>query len=212
MTAMLVAVGLGLLAWPGPVPRPAHQRARRCRMRRRLWTRRGWTRRGWIPRERTRSARAARSRTELAEIPLVLDLLACVLDAGQPLEPTLRAVAPVAGARLASELGQVASLLRLGAAPAEAWSRLGTDRELHPVAATAIRSAESGIRLARGFRALAAELRADARGAATARAQRVGVWSMAPLGLCFLPAFVCVGIVPTVIGVARGVLDSGAVR
>ena len=198
--AMHLAVGLGLLVWPGPASRPAHQHAGRRAAR--------WS---WTRREQGRSGRATRSRAELAEMPLVLDLLAAVLDSGQPLEPTLRAVAPVAGARLASELGQVASLLRLGAAPAEAWSRLRTDRELHPVAATAIRSAESGIRLARGFRALAAELRADARSAATARAQRVGVWSMAPLGLCFLPAFVCVGIVPTVIGVARGVLDSGVV-
>jgi len=27
---------------------------------------------------------------------------------------------------------------------------------------------------------------------------------MAPLGLCFLPAFVCVGVVPIVIGLAGG--------
>jgi hypothetical protein len=31
---------------------------------------------------------------------------------------------------------------------------------------------------------------------------------MAPLGLCFLPAFVCIGIVPTVVGIASGVLDA----
>jgi hypothetical protein len=26
---------------------------------------------------------------------------------------------------------------------------------------------------------------------------------MAPLGLCFLPAFVCLGVVPVVLGIAR---------
>jgi hypothetical protein len=31
----------------------------------------------------------------------------------------------------------------------------------------------------------------------------------APLGLCFLPAFVCLGIIPTVVGIAGAVL-SGA--
>ena len=201
MIAVLVLAGLGLLAWPRWAAPPVHRRA--CRPVTRWW--------GWPRHDQRRSSRTARSRAELAEIPLVLDLLASVLDSGQPLEPALHAVAPVARARLASELGQVASLLRLGAAPSEAWSRLQADRELHSVAATAIRSAESGIRLSRGFRALAGELRADARSAATARAQRVGVWSMAPLGLCFLPAFVCVGIVPTVIGVARGVVVSGVV-
>jgi pilus assembly protein TadC len=34
------------------------------------------------------------------------------------------------------------------------------------------------------------------------KAERVGVWSLLPLGLCFLPAFVCLGVVPVILGVA----------
>jgi pilus assembly protein TadC len=79
------------------------------------------------------------------------------------------------------------------------------------VASTARRSAESGVRLARGFEVLADELRADSRAAAAARAQRAGVWAIAPLGLCFLPAFACLGIVPVIVGIAHGVL-SQAIR
>jgi pilus assembly protein TadC len=41
---------------------------------------------------------------------------------------------------------------------------------------------------------------------ALGRAQRAGVWVLLPLGCCFLPAFVCIGIVPVVIGVAGQVL------
>jgi pilus assembly protein TadC len=36
--------------------------------------------------------------------------------------------------------------------------------------------------------------------------QRAGVRVLAPLGLCFLPAFVCLGVVPLVIGIAGDVL------
>ena len=41
-------------------------------------------------------------------------------------------------------------------------------------------------------------VRAALTDAAEARAQRAGVLIAAPLGLCFLPAFVLVGIVPLV--------------
>jgi hypothetical protein len=34
-------------------------------------------------------------------------------------------------------------------------------------------------------------------------AQRVGVHAVAPLALCFLPAFVLLGIVPLVVGLAQ---------
>jgi len=139
-------------------------------------------------------------------VPLLLGLLAATLRSGQPISSALAAVAPLAGARLGEQLGQVGGLLHLGADPAQAWASL-TDPALAPVASTARRSAESGVRLARGFELLADELRADARATAVARAQRAGVWAVAPLGLCFLPAFACLGIVPVIVGIAHGVLN-----
>ncbi|SLJ82662.1 putative alanine-rich membrane protein [Mycobacteroides abscessus subsp. abscessus] len=45
--------------------------------------------------------------------------------------------------------------------------------------------------------------------AAAARAERAGVLISGPLGLCFLPAFLCLGIVPVVVGLAGRVLDGG---
>ena len=53
--------------------------------------------------------------------------------------------------------------------------------------------------------ALAADLREEDRASAVARAHRAGVWAMAPLGLCFLPAFICLGVIPVVAGVAGDV-------
>ncbi len=51
--------------------------------------------------------------------------------------------------------------------------------------------------------------RHDAASAADARAQRASVLIAGPLGLCYLPAFVCLGIVPIVAGLAGDVLRSG---
>jgi pilus assembly protein TadC len=152
---------------------------------------------------------AARVPADVARrIPLVLDLLAAGLRAGLPVVTAVASVAPLAGTPLAAQLDKVAGLLRFGAQPATAWAALDNPA-LAPIARTAVRSAESGVRLARSFELLAAELRDEARAAAVARAHRTGVWAMAPLGLCFLPAFACLGVLPVIVGIARGVL-SGA--
>ncbi|CKN25284.1 alanine rich membrane protein [Mycobacterium tuberculosis] len=51
----------------------------------------------------------------------------------------------------------------------------------------------------------------NAAQAAAAAAERAGVLIAGPLGLCFLPAFLCVGIVPLVVGLAGDVLQFGLV-
>ena len=139
-------------------------------------------------------------------LALCLDLVAVALRAGQPLPAALVLAAPAGGAH-GDRLVRVAGLLRLGAAPEQAWAALTDHPVLGPVAAAGRRSAESGIRLAGAFEQRAAEIRAQLGAAAQARAHRIEVLVAAPLGLCFLPAFVCLGIVPTVIGVAAGVLS-----
>lgn len=56
---------------------------------------------------------------------------------------------------------------------------------------------------------IAAEARADWARTATERARRAAVMVTAPVGLCFLPAFIAVGVAPVVIGLAGGVLGGG---
>jgi pilus assembly protein TadC len=56
---------------------------------------------------------------------------------------------------------------------------------------------------------LADRSRHSAADSATAAAERASVLIAAPLGLCYLPAFVCLGIVPVVAGLAGDVLGSG---
>ena len=69
-----------------------------------------------------------------------------------------------------------------------------------------VRAGESGSSVVPALRALAADSRAAARAATAAAVQRAGVWVLAPLGLCFLPAFLCLGVVPLVLGIAADVL------
>jgi Flp pilus assembly protein TadB len=143
-----------------------------------------------------------------ASLPLALDLVVAALRAGQPVASALLLAAPAASAPAAAGLSRVGGLLRLGADPAEAWQVLADQAVLGAVAAAACRSSTSGVRLARAFEQLATQLRDQRRATAQARAQRAGVFAMAPLGACFLPAFVCLGIVPTAVGIIGNVLGT----
>jgi len=73
-------------------------------------------------------------------------------------------------------------------------------------ARAAARSAATGAALARTARAESLRVRDALADAAEARAQRAGVLIAAPLGLCFLPAFLVLGVAPVVTYTTGGVL------
>ncbi len=144
------------------------------------------------------------------------DLLAACLRAGLPMAAAARASAPTAPPILRTALLRAADLLALGADPATAWERAATDAagsvgadDVESLARMARRSARSGASLATAVGELATQRREAVEDAAVARAERAGVLIGGPLGLCFLPAFVCLGIVPVVIGLADSVLGDG---
>lgn len=139
-------------------------------------------------------------------LPLYLDLVAAGLRAGRPLAEALLIALPATSSATTEPLSRVAGLLRLGAEPEQAWSAVPRDGPLGAVRATAVRSAASGLRLATGFERLADDVRSELGAAAAARAHRAGVFAMAPLGLCFLPSFVCLGVIPVVVDIARTAL------
>ncbi|WP_067718614.1 type II secretion system F family protein [Nocardia yamanashiensis] len=141
-----------------------------------------------------------------------LDLFAACLRSGLPAATAAAAVAPAAPEPLRSVLRRAADLLSLGADPVAAWEQAAAGRADETAAALARmarRSARSGAGLAAAVTELAERKRAEAEDAAAARAERAGVLVAGPLGLCFLPAFVCLGIVPVVIGLAGRVLGGG---
>jgi pilus assembly protein TadC len=141
-------------------------------------------------------------------IAAAFDLFAACLRAGMPAASAAGVVAESAPHALAVALRRGADRSRLGADPADAWSADG-DVLLEDFARAARRSAKSGAPLSDIVSELAARHRAEAEDKAAGDIERAGVLVSGPLGLCFLPAFVCLGIVPVVIGLARGVLGSG---
>lgn len=141
-----------------------------------------------------------------------LDVLAVCLRAGMAVPTAARATARHAPPGLAAVLDRAAELLALGADADTAWAapEAGVaDEHCQALFRLARRSASSGTALAHGVAELADDIRAEATHAAVASAERASVLIAGPLGLCFLPAFVCLGIVPTVAGLAGDVFGAG---
>ena len=132
------------------------------------------------------------------------ELLAACLRAGLPVSVGVRAVAEGLDAPAGPALRRTAELLALGADPAQAWQPALECAATARLAKAARRSGRSGTALAESLTRLAAAVRAVAREQSEARAQRAGVMIAGPLGLCFLPAFLAIGVVPVVIGLAAG--------
>jgi Flp pilus assembly protein TadB len=146
--------------------------------------------------------RAVRRRREqvAADLPTAVDLLGACLAAGRPPTEALAAVASAVDGPLACDLQVVAVRLHLGADPVSVWRGVGRQPgALASLGRTIARSLETGAPMAEGLHLLAVDLRRRRRAAADQQARTVGVRAAAPLGLCFLPAFVLVGIVPSIV-------------
>jgi pilus assembly protein TadC len=159
---------------------------------------------------RLEPAAARRTRTQLrVDAPLLLDLLAACLAGGASPAASARAVAAGVPGPAGERLAAVAAALEVGTPPAAAWAALSPDDDdpLAPAARALRRAAQGGAPVAAAVARLADDARADARSAGEEAARRVGVTAVAPLGLCFLPAFVLLGVVPVVVGLAAPLLS-----
>jgi pilus assembly protein TadC len=154
---------------------------------------------------------STRRRPDPVAMASSLDVFAVCLRAGMAVPAAAAATAPTAPASLATVLRRAAEMLALGADPSAAWSAPNGSNDQHcdSLLRLARRSAASGAALADGVAELATSMRHEAADAARAAAERASVLIAGPLGLCYLPAFVCLGIVPVVAGLAGQVLGSG---
>lgn len=150
-------------------------------------------------------------------LAFAMGLLAVCLRAGMPTSAALRSVAstlsdvqhPVRAAGATAKVPGVALVLaraaaasELGSEPATAWQDWIGHPVYGPLARALVVTGESGSAVASRLDTVAQQVRAAAAQQAMTRAQRAGVALMAPLGLCFLPAFVCLGVLPVVVGIA----------
>jgi pilus assembly protein TadC len=163
------------------------------------------------PAARAARAEQLRHAALLADLPRAAELLATCLEAGASPGAALSAVADAVGGPLAGRLHAVVAFLRSGTDlahwPADRADPVDpVDRLVRAVA----RASRTGAPMAESVRLLATDEAERARWDALERARRAGVQAVGPLAACFLPAFVLLGVVPVIVGVARTVLTGWA--
>ncbi len=146
----------------------------------------------------------ATGRAPAAQVAEALDLLAVCLDVGRPMSLAVAAVAEASPEPSRALLRRVGAHLALGRAGPEAWEELRDDPVWGSVAVDIARAERSGTPVAALLRVHAEDARRESRDAAIKAARTVGVRSVMPLMLCFLPAFILVGVVPIIAGLLRG--------
>jgi Flp pilus assembly protein TadB len=158
-----------------------------------------------VPGRQEGRADARRTARTGRDLPRAADLLATCLATGLAPPAALRVAADAVGGPVADRLRAAAAGWQVGifpSAPAVAGGPDPVDRLLRALR----RAAQTGSPLADTVLELAAEERDRARWHALERARRAGVQSVGPLAACFLPAFVLLGVLPVVVGVATQVL------
>lgn len=134
------------------------------------------------------------------ELPHVVTLLAAALRAGAAPAEAARLVCRALPGPATRRLEGTVAHLELGADPSQVWERLAREPGLAPLGRALGRSQATGASVVTVVDRLSDELAREARGQVEDRARAVGVKAAVPLGLCLLPAFVLIGIVPLVAG------------
>jgi pilus assembly protein TadC len=137
----------------------------------------------------------------------VADMLGACVASGAPLERATVQVAAAVESPARELLAEAAARQALGAHPGAAWLQVSRHESTAPIARAIIRSLDSGAPMADALTSCASELRDIRRARIEAMAQAVAVKAVGPLGLCFLPAFLLIGVVPLVAGLIEESVD-----
>ena len=147
-----------------------------------------------------RRRNATRARSVAFDAGLCLDLMGAAMASGAAPAAALKAVARAVPGTAGDALAEAATALALGVSPVQAWSGVAAAvPQLARAAGACARAASSGAAVSEELFRQAAFARADGHVERRRRLQRAGVWLVLPLGLCFLPAFVLVAVVPVVV-------------
>lgn len=150
---------------------------------------------------RLESSAGRRRRLQIVrQLPAAVDLLIGVLDAGRPPAEAFAVVGRAMSDPLGAEFVVVADRLAVAGDEQAVWESLRSRPEFAALGRSFGRANRSGMPVGKVLARLAEDLRRERSATATQRARSVAVATAAPLGLCFLPAFFLIGIVPTLIG------------
>ncbi|GAA1134408.1 type II secretion system F family protein [Nocardioides aquiterrae] len=154
----------------------------------------------WTAVGRAEPADVRRRRAEVRrDLPHVVELFAATLRGGAAPGDGVAVVAAALPGAAADRLAPVAARLSLGLDPVQVWEGLAADPELGRLGRALARAHASGAPVVASMERLADDLARAGRAETEDRARAVGVKAALPLGLCLLPAFVLVGIVPLVV-------------
>ncbi|HEX2246832.1 MAG TPA: type II secretion system F family protein [Arthrobacter sp.] len=130
---------------------------------------------------------------------LMLDLLGAMIQSGTSLPAAVATLARIAEPGSRERLDKVASALQLGTEWHTAWALVGRDTRLDEIQEALRFGAATGAPSAAILYAQADQLRRRRRQEAERRAATLGTRLVMPLGLCALPSFISLGIVPVLI-------------
>lgn len=148
--------------------------------------------------------RARRRPLAAGDWSLAIEVLAACVQAGASTSAAVTAAAAAAPPPVAHTMLSVAAALRSGSPPEEVWTAAARDcPQLDAVAAALHRSSATGAASAGELMRLAIRERSRRLAAMRRAVGRASTWIVLPLGLCFLPAFVLIGVVPVLIGAAH---------
>lgn len=153
----------------------------------------------WWALSRVEPPGVRREREEVQRtLPHLIDLFASTLRSGAAPVAGLAQVCAALPGPAADRLLPVVEHARWGAGAAEAWESVGDDEQLAPLVRAMVRSQASGASVVDLVERLADELERESLARAEDAARKVGVSAAVPLGVCLLPAFLLLGVVPTV--------------
>jgi Flp pilus assembly protein TadB len=161
----------------------------------------------YLAKAEARAAARRRRARLVADLPTAADLLAACLLAGAAPVDAVAAVATAVGGPRGAELRAASAAIRLGGDPARCWMALAEHRELAVLARALARSGTGGAPPAERIARIADDYRSRRRRDFAAAARRASVRATLPLGVCFLPAFLLIGVVPVAIGLAGPLLS-----
>lgn len=154
----------------------------------------------WVTIGRAEPASVRRQREQVArELPQVVQLIGLVLAAGGDLREAIRQVAGALPGHAVEPLCRAEARLSVGMASADVWQELAEQPGLERVGRALLRAETSGVPIAGMVQGLGVDLAREQRARTEDAARTVGVRAAVPLGVCLLPAFLVVGIVPVIV-------------
>lgn len=140
----------------------------------------------------------------ILSVATALELIALALTSGVPLVTAVATVADGSGPIIRSRLRQAVAALQWGVDDAKAWEGLGD--AWRPAGQALTLAARAGVPPAALLRRAAADIRQAESRRLDEATGRLSVLVVIPLGLCFLPAFLLLTVVPVIAVLARDLL------